>query len=273
MKKFLVTAFSLLVSLSIFPQVALPNLFSDNMVLQRNVRIPVWGWARANEKILVRFNKQAKSIKADKHGKWMVNLAPEKAGGPYCLIVKGKNTLRIHNILVGEVWLCSGQSNMEFTVGNLGGWQSGVANYRSDIAAANYPLIRQVKILHSINSLPEANLNTTGWKICDSTTVADFSGVAYFFAKSLCDSLNIPIGLINDCWGGTNIETWISREGFESSNEFREMIAGMPKISLDSLSQLKAEATLKRIGMLQGTNPRSIHVGQPLQTWKPGSHY
>ncbi|MDP2889981.1 MAG: sialate O-acetylesterase [Bacteroidota bacterium] len=231
----------------------LPKIFSSNMVLQRNVLIPVWGWADTNEKVEVRFNKQIKTTKADRNGKWTIRLDAETAGGPYELSIKGKNSIHIENVLVGEVWLCSGQSNMERTVGHSN-------NAKKEIASANYPFIRHIKILHSIGSSPEYDLKPADWQVCDSTTVAGFSGVGYFFSKNLYDSLQVPVGLINDCWGGTNIETWISRQGFESSDEFKEMIAGMPKINFDSLYESKIQGSKSRIEALQGTKLKDLNA-------------
>jgi sialate O-acetylesterase len=254
MKKYLLIISSIVsVSYSLNAQVRLPKFFGDNMVLQRNGSIPMWGWAKPNEKITVQFNKQIKNTKADKVGKWMVKLDAENAGGPYVLNIKGKNSLELKNILVGDVWLCTGQSNMEWTVG-----QSSNAN--KEIASANYPFIRHVKFEHAINSMPDVDIKETNWKVCDSTTVANFSGVGYFFAKNIYNRTKIPIGLINTCWGGTNIETWISREGFESSDEFKEMIAGMPKISLDSINSLRDKGTIKRIEAMQESKLKNIDV-------------
>jgi sialate O-acetylesterase len=234
-------------------QVSLPNFFGDNMVLQRNGSIPVWGWAKANEKIVVHFNKQTKTTKADKAGKWLIRLDAENAGGPYELSIKGKNTVLLKNILVGDVWLCTGQSNMEWTVGLS-------TNAKKEIASANYPFIRHLKIPHSVNSLPELNSKPAKWQECDSTTVANFTAIGYFFARNIYDSLKIPIGLINTCWGGTNIETWISREGFEGSDEFAAMIAGMPKISLDSISVLKDNGLSKRVESMQESKLKNIDI-------------
>src|SRR5665811_351552 len=191
-------------SMAMQAQVVMPGIFTDNMVLQRNVLIPVWGWAKPKEKIEVRFNNQVKTVKADKSGKWTLKLDAEKAGGPYELTVKAKNTIQIKNVLVGEVWLCSGQSNMELTVGQS-------MNAQKEIASANYPLIRHIKIPHTISSMPESDFHPYGWEVCDSTTVADFTGIGYFFAKEIYNELKVPVGLINSSWGGTNIETWISR--------------------------------------------------------------
>ncbi len=234
-------------------KIVLPGIFVDNMVLQRNVLIPVWGQATANEKITIRFHQQNKLVVADNKGNWSVKLAPEPAGGPYSLIIEGKNKLQINNVLVGEVWLCSGQSNMEWTVGQSN-------NATANIAAANYPNIRHVKIPHTISSLPNMEIDLLNWDICSPSTVADFSGVAYFFAKNIYDRLHIPIGIINDSWGGTNVETWISREGFESSTEFKDMIASMPVLNLDSISKLKVRASEERIEKLQGASLKNLQV-------------
>ncbi len=234
-------------------KIILPGIFSDNMVLQRNTLLPIWGIAEANEKITIQFHLQAKTTKADKMGNWSVKLEPELAGGPYQLNITGKNSIQIKNILVGDVWLCSGQSNMEWAVGQSN-------NAVNSIANANYPAIRHVKIPHTIGSIPQQDLAPVYWDVCSPSTVASFSGLAYFFAKNIYDSIHIPIGIINDCWGGTNIETWISRTGFESSEEFKEMIASMPVLNLDSISKLKIRAVEERIKKLQGTGLKNLPV-------------
>lgn len=236
--------FTFLYCLAAKAQVSLPAFFTSNMVLQRQVPIPVWGHAAANENLEIKFHDQVKKLKAGKDGKWMVQLDPEAAGGPYELQVKGSNSILLTNILVGEVWVCGGQSNMEWSVG-----QSDHA--AKEIKAATNPYIRQIKIQHQVSSLPLADVKTDGWKICDTSTVADFTAVGYFFAKQVYDSIHVPIGLINDCWGGTNIETWISREGFESSEAFRNMIKAMPRVSLDSISALMKIRSRQRIEALQ----------------------
>jgi sialate O-acetylesterase len=234
-------------------QIRLPNFFSDNTVLQRNGSIPIWGWASAHEKIVVQFNKQSKTTEADKNGKWIVRLDAENAGGPYVLNIEGKNNLQLKNVLVGDVWLCSGQSNMEWTVGQS-------ANAKKEIAGANYPFIRHIKIQRSLNALPDEDIKHTDWKVCDNNTVADFTGVGYFFAQHIYEKTKVPIGLINSSWGGTNIETWISREGFESNDEYKEMIASMPKISLDSINSRKNFAIITKIENLQENKLKNIDV-------------
>jgi sialate O-acetylesterase len=238
---------------SVNANVSLPKIFSDNMVLQRNKLIPVWGWADANEIVTVQFKQQIKKIKASKSGNWLINLDAEMAGGPFELIVIGKNSIHIANILVGDVWLCSGQSNMEWNVG-----QSDSA--KKEISLANYPYIRHIKIPHNINAIPEKDINSAVWKICDSTSVSEFSAVGYFFAKNMYDSLKVPIGLINASWGGTIIETWIGRTAFENSAEFKEMIAGLPQVNLDSITKLVAIAKTKRIELLQSASLKDLNT-------------
>jgi len=244
-KKYLWIVALCLVNIFASANVKLPKIFADNMVLQRNKPIPVWGWAAANEKIEVKFNKQIKKTKADKNGKWMIRLDNETAGGPYDLTVKGINTIEIKNILVGEVWLCSGQSNMAFLVNE-------VANAEKEMNDAEFPFIRQFTVAKDISSLPNDDVKDGKWEVCSKATVGNFTAVGYFFAKKIYDELKIPIGLIHSSWGGTDSETWTSREAFESNDEFKEMIAEMPKISLDSITNEYNKIQAKRIEELQG---------------------
>ncbi len=234
---------------SLFADISLPNFFGDNMVLQRGKPIPIWGRAGANEKIIVQFNHQTKITKADKTGKWMVRLNNENAGGPYILSISGKNTLNFNNVLVGEVWICSGQSNMEMPIA---GWGK-INNYEQEIAAANYPMIRQIKVPNTISSIPKNDISPADWKVCSPETAGDFTAAGYFFARALYSELKIPIGLINTSWGGTMVETWTSRQAFKNSDEFKDMIVGMQLLNLDSMAKIKKEASLKRIEALQGS--------------------
>jgi len=244
-KEYLLLVALCFVSVMVSANVRLPKIFANNMVLQRNTPIPVWGWADANEKIEIRFNTQIKKTKADKNGKWIIRLDYETAGGPYELSIKGKNKIVIKNVLVGEVWLCSGQSNMEFTV-------SEAINAEKEMNDANFPMIRHFDVANAIGSLPKEDVKDGKWEVCSKTTVGNFTAVGYFFAKKIYDELKIPIGLINASWGGTNSEAWTSREAFESSQEFKEMIAEMPKVSLDSMSNAYIKNEAKRIEVLQG---------------------
>lgn len=225
-------------------QVKVASIFADNMVLQRNVKIPIWGVAAAHEKITVRFHNQIQSTEADAAGKWSLHLNKEKAGGPYQLKIIGSKSIQINNVLVGEVWLCGGQSNMEWSVGQSD-------NATNEIASAKYSKIRQIKIPKEINSVPNSESTSGAWSVCSPTTVSNFTAVGYFFAKKLYEKLQVPIGLINTSWGGTNIETWISREAFENSTEYKEMITQMPVIDFKALLHLKMYREEKRVETIQ----------------------
>lgn len=244
MKKFNLLLILIACTSTVSAKVTLPKIFSDNMVLQRNAQIPIWGWANPNEKIVIKFHNQIKNTTADSKGNWMLKLDAEKEGGPFQFNISGENVIQISNVLVGEVWLCSGQSNMEWPVQYS-------LNAEEEIKTANNSFIRHIKVEKTINSLPQNDISNGKWNVCDSTTAGDFSAVAYFFAKNLYNELKVPIGIINSSWGGSNIETWISREGFESSDEFKEMIAKMPKISLDSLNNFKTIPIIKKIEAIQ----------------------
>jgi sialate O-acetylesterase len=229
--------------------VSLPKIFSDNMVLQRNTQIPIWGWAKSKEKIIVQFDKQTKTVVAGKDGKWMLRLNAEKEGGPYELTIKGKNVITIDNVLVGEVWVCSGQSNMEMPIE---GWGK-VKNYKQEIAEADYPQIRQFLVKKVVSTTTKEDVAGGDWKLCSPATAGDFTAVGYFFARELYKKLHVPIGLINSSWGGTMVETWISRGAFEKSDEFKSMITSMPEIDLVAQAKQKAAELEKIISDLQGS--------------------
>lgn len=246
MKKLTLSTLFLLFTSLVFADVRPAKIFADSMVLQRGINIPVWGWADKNEKITVQLNKQTKSVTTGIDGKWRINLDAEKEGGPYQLIIKGRNAVVLNNILVGDVWICSGQSNMEWTVNNS-------TNSSQEIASADFPMIRHIKIATAIGQKPWDDIgNNSGWKTAVPANVGNFTAVGYFFARELYQKLHVPIGLINTTWGGTDIETWISREGFENSGEFKEMMSKVSLLNLDSLSAIQKKSMLSRIQKLQG---------------------
>ncbi|MDR7209550.1 sialate O-acetylesterase [Flavobacterium piscis] len=244
MKKYIIF-FLLIMSVLLHANVKMPLLFSDGMVLQRNKSIPVWGWADANEKITIHFNKQTKTIQADKNGKWMVKLDAEKAGGPFELIVTGKNKITIKNVLVGEVWICSGQSNMEFQV-------SKTMNAKDEIADSNYPMIRHFGIAQDLSGTPKDDLKKGKWEVSGKETVGNFTAVGYYFAKKLYTELKIPIGIINTSWGGTNVETWTSHEAFQNSDEFKAMIADVPTVDMEGIFESYKKSVLGNLKKVQG---------------------
>lgn len=245
MKKIILIFLILCSWFSLSANVRLPKIFGDNMVLQRGQQIPVWGWADSKEKITIKFNKQTKTVVADKYGKWRINLDTEQAGGPFQLEVQGKNTITFVNVLVGDVWVCSGQSNMEWVLVNTDGADKEIAN-------ANFPEIRHIEVMKSVASQPQDDIKGGVWNICTSQTAGSFTAVGYYFAKKLYNELHIPIGLLHTSWGGTHVETWTSREAFEQTPAFKDMIAAMPKLNLDSLAKEKNQTTLEAIRKLQG---------------------
>lgn len=238
---FLFLMFSIITSAN----VKLPLVFSDGMVLQRNKEIPVWGWADAGEKVEVRFNKQTKTIEADKNGKWMIKLTAEKAGGPFELIVTGKNKITIKNVLVGEVWICSGQSNMEFQMYKT-------MNFEKEVNDSNYPMIRHFGVAQDLSGTPKEDLKEGKWLVANKENIRDFTAAGFFFAKKLYAELNIPIGIINTSWGGTCVETWTSREAFQNSEEFKSMIADVPQVDMDAVFEAYKNAALHKIEKIQG---------------------
>jgi sialate O-acetylesterase len=258
MRRLSLSALTLFTAMAGFSNVTLPKVFGNQMVLQRNQTIPVWGWADKNEKITILFNKQTKTVKAGKDGKWKIGLDAEAAGGPYTLVVKGKNTVTFTDVLVGDVWVCSGQSNMEFHL-------NGANNAIQEISTANYPQIRQIEVAHDLSGVPLDDLkHPADWKPATSDNVKNFTAVGYFFAKDLYNKLHVPIGLIHTSWGGTDVETWTSREAFQNSDEFKNMIANYAHINTDSLSQIKKAQLQNKVQALQGSIPDASTVA----AWK-----
>jgi sialate O-acetylesterase len=191
-------------------QIKLPAIIRDSMILQRDAKVSIWGWSSPHEKIVITFNNQRSATTADEKGNWKTQLPPTKAGGPYTLVIKGKNTLTLRDVLFGDVWFCSGQSNMvhQLNIHDV--------RYAKDIAEANFPEIRQFWI-PTVTHLqkPEKDLPTGYWQAAVGEKVRPFSAVAYFFARKLYQDLHIPIGIINASVGGTPIEAWISEEGLK----------------------------------------------------------
>lgn len=204
-------------------QVTLPPFFNSNMVLQQGIPIPVWGWASPGEKVRVTFNDKTVTTKTGKDGEWKVTLQPMNYGGPYKMVVKGKNLLTIENILIGEVWVCSGQSNMEFNV-------SSANNAAAEIAASNYPEIRLFTVKKRIAQTPQDNLEEGDWRECSPVSSPKFSAVAYFFGRALYQKMKVPIGLINPSWGGTVAETWTSPDAIAKNPDFAIKLESLKKI-------------------------------------------
>jgi sialate O-acetylesterase len=199
--------------------VRLPHLLGHNMVLQRDLPIPIWGWAGPNEKVTVRLGKASASTTAAADGQWSVKLPKLAAGGPYQMTVSGTNTLTLSNILIGEVWVCSGQSNMEKPIGPHPGQQPCV-NYEKEIAAADYPQIRLMEVPPESSHVPVADVTNAEWLVCTPQNIVvkrggghGYSACAYFFGRELHKELKVPIGLIAASVGGIPCEHFTPPSG------------------------------------------------------------
>ena len=194
-------------------EVRLAHIFGDHMVLQRQQAIAVWGWARPGETVSVALHRQSIRTIADAQGQWRARLKPEAAGGPFTLVVKGDNALELKDVWVGDVWLGSGQSNMEWSVGQSD-------NASAEVAQSDWPKIRHIKVPKTVAFQAAADIGASAWKVSNPANVGEFTAAGYFFARKLHQETGVPIGIINASWGGTNIETWISRGALTSRPEF-----------------------------------------------------
>lgn len=201
---------------SALADVKLPALFTDHMVLQRDQPVPVWGWADPNEQVTVTFRDQTKTATAGADGKWMVKLDKLSVGDPGTLTVKGKTTETRTDVLVGEVWVCSGQSNMQWSV---------AASLDPDLeaAAANFPNMRLFKTPMVTADTPQKDVDSA-WKPCNSDTVPEFSAVGYFYGRMLHKVLGVPVGIIQTAWGGTPAEAWTSAEALARTPSMQPMV-------------------------------------------------
>jgi sialate O-acetylesterase len=202
--------------------VLLPSFLGHHMVIQRNAGYPVWGWADPGEKVTVSFHGQKLTATTGADSLWNVTLKPMSAGGPYEMTVKGKNSITLYNILIGDVWVLSGQSNMQWPVKYS-------ANSEKEIAAGNHPHIRLFMVKKTAAGDPLADC-TGEWQECTFHTVGEFSGVGYYFGREMEKTLDIPIGLVQAAWGGTNIHPWMSRAAITADPETKYLLNGWEKI-------------------------------------------
>jgi sialate O-acetylesterase len=203
---------------SVSANIMLPSVFSDNMVLQQNSEVAFWGWGNAGEqiKIVAGWNtSDTLKVKADNKAKWTATLKTIKAGGPYSIKIIGSSYVELKNVMLGEVWICSGQSNMEWSV------DMGIQNGEEEAANANHPNIRIFHIPKTGADFPQQNCNAT-WAVCSPETMRSTSAVGYFFARELHQKLNVPVGIIVSAWGGTPAEVWIEKNRIEKKPELNE---------------------------------------------------
>ncbi|MGB0582169.1 MAG: sialate O-acetylesterase [Limisphaerales bacterium] len=234
--------------------VKLPSIIGSHMVLQRGVECPIWGWADPNEAVSVAFAGKMIKTSAGKDGKWSVKLPAMKASAKgRTLTVKGKNTLKLQDVVVGEVWLCSGQSNMEWTVDRSN-------NPKEEIANGKHPRIRHIKIPHRPSMKAESDVASPGWQQSSSDTVAKFTAVGYFFGRHLMNELDVPIGLIGSNWGGTRIEPWTPPSGFKSVPALKASHAD----KLDTFPQMREvtnRKTKKKSKVINHQSPLALYNG------------
>ncbi len=202
---------------SLLAEVKTPNVFGSHMVLQRDQPNRVWGRADANEKVTVKIADQTHEAQADKDGNWEVKLNPLAVGGPHELVIKGSNELKFEDVMVGEVWICSGQSNMQWSVNAA--WDPDLES-----AAANYPNIRMINFPQVGTQEPIWSHDDRKWQVCTPQTVGSFSAVGYFFARQLHQTLNVPIGMINNAWGGSACEAWVNPERMKADERYKPLL-------------------------------------------------
>ncbi len=209
MKKLTILLIVLLFSLPSFGKVKLPSIFADDMVLQRNTKVKIWGWGSPGETVTIKAGwlKNGVTVKTDSEGKWLAELKTGKAGGPYTISVKGENEILLNNILLGEVWICSGQSNMEYTIKMFGGWDVNFLKDKEDFEKNDYSKIRFCQVDKAVSKVPLDTCKAQ-WMVPSVENLENFSAAAYFFGRELYNRLKVPVALISTNWGGTPAEAW-----------------------------------------------------------------
>jgi sialate O-acetylesterase len=277
-RRFHVIAAAFIISISVMTaraEVRLSTLFADHMVTQRDMPIHVWGYAAPKEAVTVIFRGETEHTAADELGRWSLYLRPGKPGGPFEMQVTGTNRIVLEDVLVGDIWIASGQSNMEFPMAE--GSNRGVNNEKSEIAAANYPQIRLLNLAPSSSDFPLDNVAIRhSWSVCTPASVADFSAVGYFFARDLQQYEKIPIGVIDVSWGGTIAEAWTSLNALSADSSLMPVFARRAT-QMDELSTLLLQEKQE-----QADYDSAKAAGNPVETppwrsdpasWKPAGIY
>ncbi len=261
-------------------QIKLPAIISDNMILQQNATVSLWGWASPGEKIAVSASWGPRKIAAvtGPDGKWLLSLKTARAGGPFTITFTASNSIEVRNVLLGEVWLASGQSNMEFFMGKTSNASyTGVIDYQQEISAADYPLIRTIDVANKVAEEPQADF-AGKWKICSPQTADTFSAIAFYFARAIHKVTGYPIGIINATWGGTPAESWTRKDILEKDSSFNvilerykmqceeyptayEKFKGELERWKADTSKSKAAAPREPIGPTSGKSPYKLYNG------------
>ena len=263
----------LFLPLTLRADVTLAPLFTDHAVLQQDKPVPVWGHAAPGEKITVTFRDQTVLATAGKDGGWIVYLPALKPGAPADLVVSGQNTIRLTDVVVGEVWVCSGQSNMEFRVWGPPGDTYRVDDADAEVAAATHPLIRDFKVARAIAARP-VDTAKGAWVVCSPQTAGSFTAVGYFFARDLADRLGVPIGIIDSTWGGTAIESWLSDAALKSDPAFAVVGQRWEKALADAPAlRAEREALLAKLATeeaaTRAAGPAKLAAFEKTKPWLP----
>lgn len=260
----------LLTSQCLLAQLKIAKVFTDHVVLQRQKPIPVWGWAKPNESVTLTFAGQKQTAQANQEGKWMVKFSPLEAGGPFTLEVQGSaEKIALQDVLIGDVWLCSGQSNMEWTVKQAD-------NFSQEKKNADYPKIRHFFVEHEVTTQPQSDLKTGEWKVCNSQNVGDFTAVGYFFAREVFQKTGVPIGLLHSSWGGSQVEGWISKEGMETFDELKPYAQNLPKNWQEADLRLEESIKEKLLGNAKvpislADEQQYLKAGYDFSKWHTGN--
>ena len=255
-------------------EVRLPNVLSSHAVLQRDSPIHIWGWSNPGETVTVRFHDQTRSAAANDLGIWSLWLTPERAGGPYTLTAQGSSTVTLSDMLVGDVWLASGQSNMEMPLNGFPG-NAVLKNGQQEIANANLPTVRLLRVEQKSSYFPVNDITAT-WTECTPQTAARFSAVAYFFGREINAKEHVPIGLIDSTWGGTPVESWISMDGISSNAALMPLFANWAEFTDELINRqlILAKEQHEDAAAAQANQPKPKHPWHPDGvSWEPASLY
>ncbi len=259
-------------SLPALANITVPNVLANHMVIQRDRPVHLWGMADPGEVVTVDFRDNHASTVTDTLGRWSLYLPPGEAGGPFPLTLHGKNTITWNDILVGDVWIASGQSNMEFMIAQTAWSNSGVFDWKNVLAAANVPNLRLLQIHKTYAMYPMADVASSGWSACTPTTAANFSAVGYFFAREIMDHEHVPVGIIEADWGGTPAESWTSLDALSADAGLMPVFAARAQ-SMDQevtrTLQTQADERAAALAKEQGKTPPPIPWHPDPQSWAP----
>lgn len=243
-------------------EVTLPSLLADHMVLQRGLPVHVWGKASEHESVSVTFRGETQSATADDLGRWSLYLSPGEAGGPFPMVIKASNTIQLNDVLVGDVWVASGQSNMEFSM-------KGLANPDAEIAAAQFPKIRIFRVEHRPSDYPRGDVEAKTWALCTPENVAETSAVAYYFARDIQQKENVPIGLLETFWGGTPAESWTSLHSLSADASLMPVFAERSKMVAERENVLLALAQEEHEYQKEVEQAKAEGKAIPWRKWHP----